>query len=273
MPHARAVHRDQGHAVLGADGLHLRVLTGRHRADVRPAHLRRLRGIDHQRDAVLPHRQQAARVQHLRARGRDLLSLVVRERAQLTRGRCRTRVGAEHAGHIGPDLEFTGGEQRGEVGPGGVRAAAAEQHRIARRVAGDETLGDHDRAERRDPGLHRGVGSELAGGREEARLDGGAVASLGSQHRASVQPRGGHALRAEIGRAQCGREQFARGHHRSTVARIRCAPCGDLRDARRQRLELRIQGRRSIEPQLGCQLEMPLAQGREFRRMRTGDGR
>ena len=70
-----------------------------------PFELRRLRGVHVQRNAVLARRQDAARVQHLRAAGGDLLGLVVVQRAQQPRGGRGARVGAEHAGHVGPDLQ------------------------------------------------------------------------------------------------------------------------------------------------------------------------
>ncbi len=52
-----------------------------------PVELRRLRGVHVQRNAVLPHRQDAARMQHLRAAGGDLLRLIVVQRAQQARSR------------------------------------------------------------------------------------------------------------------------------------------------------------------------------------------
>ena len=105
VPHARALERNQRDALLGADRLHLRAAVAAVGAEHRALEVRRLRGIDVQRNAVLPHRQDAARVQHLRAAGGDLLGLVVVQRAQQPRGGRGARIGAEHAGHVGPDLQ------------------------------------------------------------------------------------------------------------------------------------------------------------------------
>ena len=87
-------------------------------------------------------------MQHLGAAAGDFLRLVVVQLAQQARGRRGARVGAEHAGHVGPDLQPPRAELRGEIRAGGVRAAATQQHGVALAVAGDESLRDHDRRER-----------------------------------------------------------------------------------------------------------------------------
>ncbi len=101
---------------------------------------------------------------------------------------------------------------RGEVGARGVRAAAAQQHRVALGVAGDETL--------RDAGPGRGPRS-AAGGPGRARSCRSPTGSsraargraVGLQHRARVDPRDLHALRAQERGADPGRHQFADRHH------------------------------------------------------------
>ena len=77
MPHPRALHRDERDAVLRADGLDLTALSRRGVTDAGAAERRRLGRVDGQRYAVLTHRQQATRMQHLRAGGGDLLRLIV----------------------------------------------------------------------------------------------------------------------------------------------------------------------------------------------------
>ena len=116
MPHPRTVHRHQGHAVLRADGFDLTTLTRRRFADAGSAERRRLGGVDRQRNAVLTHRQQTTRVEHLGAGGGDLLRLVVGQLQQLSCGRRGAWIGAEHPGDIGPDLQFLRLEHRREIG-------------------------------------------------------------------------------------------------------------------------------------------------------------
>jgi hypothetical protein len=71
------------------------------------------------------------------------------------RGRHGLRVGAEEARRIGPDLEPTRFELAGEIGAGGVRAASAEQHSLAVRVARNEPLREHDAVDRGEALLQR----------------------------------------------------------------------------------------------------------------------
>ena len=132
MPHAGAVHRDQRDALLDGDGFDLRGAVGDIGADHRAFEARRLRRIHMQRNLVLPHRQDAARMQDLGAVARDFLRFVVVQRAQQPRRRDGARIGAEQARHVGPDLEARRGQLGREIGGRGVRAAAPKQHRIAR---------------------------------------------------------------------------------------------------------------------------------------------
>ena len=81
-------------------------------------------------------------MQHLGAGGGDFLRFgVVQAREQARVGHF-ARVGAEHAGHVGPDLHALRAEQRAEIRGRGVRAAAAEDRGAAVGVAGDEALRD-----------------------------------------------------------------------------------------------------------------------------------
>ncbi|MEZ4368002.1 MAG: hypothetical protein R2939_17240 [Kofleriaceae bacterium] len=89
-------------------------------------------------------RLDGARVQHLGAERAEALGLAVGDPAQEPRVGHDPRVGGEHPGHVGPDLE--GGRVDGgrQVRRGRVGAAAAEQHGVAVGVARDEALGDDD---------------------------------------------------------------------------------------------------------------------------------
>ena len=93
---------------------------------------RRLRRIDVQRNPVLPHRQHAARMQHLGAVAGDLLRLVVVQGAQ------QPRASARRAGLAlnmpGTSVQISRRAARSlaaKYAAGGIGAAAAEQHRVA----------------------------------------------------------------------------------------------------------------------------------------------
>ena len=111
---------------------------------------------------------------HLGAVARDFLRLIVMQGAQQPRGRDGARIGAEHAGHVGPDLKPRGLELGGEIRARGIRAAAPEQHGVAGGVGGDESLRDDRPARARATRLQRRIRREIAGRRQQARLDVGA---------------------------------------------------------------------------------------------------
>ena len=140
VPHPDGFHRDQRDVLLDRDRLHLRGDVAAVRGDDGAFELRRLRRVDVQRDAVLLHGHDAAGMQHLRAAAGDFLRLVVLERAQQPRRRHRARIRAEHARHVGPDLQPARLQLRREVAGRSVGTAATEQHGVAGLVAGDETL-------------------------------------------------------------------------------------------------------------------------------------
>ena len=155
-------------------------------------------------------------MQHLGAAGRDLLRLVIVKRPQETRGRGRARVGAEHSGHVRPDLEPARAELGGEIGRRGVGAAAAEKDRVAFGIARDETLSDHDRREGRQALRERRIGSETTRDVENTGLGGGA-ALLGEEHGARVGPVSLQPLSAQEARTEVGSEKLAARHTRARV--------------------------------------------------------
>ena len=168
VPHARAVERDQRDALLDADGLDLgRAVAGRG-TDVRAFEVRRLRRVDEQRNLLRPHRQDAARMQHLGATARDLLGLIVVKLAQQPRTRRQTWVRAEHARYVRPDLEPAGEQLRGEVGARGVGAATTQQHGISRGIARDEPLRDDHGRQGLQSRAERRVWGKITGCRQEA---------------------------------------------------------------------------------------------------------
>ena len=212
MPHAGTVHGDQRDALLDGDRLHLSGAVGDIRADHGALEARGLSGIHVKRNPVLAHRQDAARMQNLRAVARDLLRLVVMQRAQQPRGGDRPRIGAEHSRDIGPDLQARCGQLGREIRARGIRASAAEQHRLPRIVRGDESLSDDDSIERSPSGLQSLVRREVARGRQQARLHVRAMAVLGMQHRARIHPGGRNSLCVQERGAQAGRHELAHRH-------------------------------------------------------------
>ena len=210
MPHAGAFQRNERDAFAAAHRLHLRAavaLGTEHRA----FQIRRLGRIDVQRNLVLARRQDAARVQDPGAAGGDFLGLVVVQRAQKARGGRGARVGAEHARHVGPDLQPLGPQLGREVGRRGIRAAAPQQHRVAVLIAGNESLGDDDRREPPQPLLERRIGRETAHRREHARLGRGAVPLFGTQHGARIRPGRLESARAQEAHADVRGHQLTGG--------------------------------------------------------------
>ena len=132
----------------------------------------RERGAGMNTNTVIARELDRAQHQDLRAGGRHLEHLLVRDRRQLARVRHDARVGGEHARDVGVDL--AGGAERGrERDRRRVRAAAAERrdlHRVAREAleAGDEDdlvlvegVPDPVAADLADLGLHvRRIGED-----------------------------------------------------------------------------------------------------------------
>ena len=111
--------------------------------------LRMRRALQEQRNACRAHGRNAARVQNAAARGRNLLGFPVVQALDQPGRRHGLRIGAEKSRRVGPDLEPARLELAGEVGPGGVGAAAPEQHGLALGVACQEPLRQHDSLHRR----------------------------------------------------------------------------------------------------------------------------
>ena len=241
------------------------------RSEHRALKLGRLGGVDVQRDAVLARRQDAARVQHLGAAGGDLLRLVVVQRAQQARGRRGARIGAEHARHVGPDLQPLRAELRREVGRGGVRAAAPEEHGVAVLVAGDEALGDDDRGEGVQLRGECRIGREIAHRREHARL-GAARRALRAQHGARIGPRHLEPRRAQEARADLGCHQFPGRQHARARALAHLAhqrhPGGDLAQFREVPLDLLAHR----DAELRGEPAMALLDGAQLLLLRLSDG-
>ena len=71
-------------------------------------------------------------VEHLRSEMSQLLGLFILMAGTTRASGHLARIGAEHARHIGPDLDFVGIERRAEQGRAVVGAAAAERGRASR---------------------------------------------------------------------------------------------------------------------------------------------
>ena len=124
----------------------------------------RLRRVYMQRDLVLAHRQDAARVQNLGTVARNFLRFVVVQGAQQPRGGHQPRIGAEQTGNIRPYFQPHRRKLGGEVSSGGVGTAASQQHRVAVVVGGDETLRYHHPIERSPMTLHALIRCEITRG-------------------------------------------------------------------------------------------------------------
>ncbi len=165
--------------------------------------------------------------------------------------RC-ARVGAEHAGHVGPDLDPRAPQQGAEVGGRGIRAAAPENRRAAVGGAGDEALGDRSsrRRPRRSAARRPASPTVIAGHRQPARP----VALVGQRLRvqpvARIQPAHVQALAAQVGHAQRGRQQLALRQHLGLPGQVAAGA------ARVRRASARSSARRSpstagVQPKLG----------------------
>ena len=141
LPHADAFHRHQHDAVAAADRLH-----SRHRlgitVDTGARQLRALRIQNRHRHAAIAAGTDRARVQYFGAGGGDFLRLVIIQPGQQTRIRHFTRVGAEHAGHVGPDFHPLRAQQRTEIRRRGIRTTTPQNRGTAILMTGDKALGD-----------------------------------------------------------------------------------------------------------------------------------
>ena len=256
VPHAERLEREQRDALLDADRLHARAAVAARRGDDRAFELGLLRGVHGQRDRVLLHRQDAARVQDLGAAARDFLRLVVIERLEQARVRHRLGIRREHAGHVGPDLEPARAELGREVTARGVGAAATEQHGVAVRVARDEALRDQHLAARRQPLLERGVGFEVAGGRQVVGAFGCAGPLFGVQQRAGVEPLHVDAFRLQERGADARRHQFAVGHHARAQAIADLADQVDAFGAAAQIGEMAVEFGVDVDTEIAREVEV-----------------
>ena len=213
LPHADAFHRHQHDAVAAADGLYARHGQGI-AVDGGPRQVRALGIEDRHGHAGVAAGLDGTGVQHLRAGGRDFLRFVVIQPRQQSGIGHFARVRAEHAGHIGPDLNALRTQQCAEVGGGGIRTTAPEDGGAAIGMPGDEALRQqHGRrlaGERAAPVLvRRGVARHRQSLRprtlvgQEVRLQ-----PVAGVHPAEIQP-----LRAQIGHTEGGREQLALRQH------------------------------------------------------------
>ena len=116
-PHSQRLQRDQRHAAAQHDRLDLRAVgfLGRPHAGARQLGVQR-RAHGHG-DAAVAQRGDRQRMQHAAAGRRYLLRFGVAEPAQQPGAADFLRIGAEYAGHVGPDFEaFSadgGGQRRG----------------------------------------------------------------------------------------------------------------------------------------------------------------
>ena len=174
----------------------------------------RMIGIpDRQRHARLAHRIDAARMQHLGAGRGDFLRFLVVQPRQQARARHLARIGAEHAGDVGPDFHFFRIQQRAEIARRRVRTAATEDHGFAGFVARHEALRDEQVAAR---GQRCGQRRIRRGRHRRRKIAAPGVLvrqRLREQMFARIEPVRRHAARAQIRHAERARHQFAERQH------------------------------------------------------------
>jgi hypothetical protein len=127
-------------------------------------------------------------MQNLCAIAGDFLGLIVVQCTQQTRGRHGARIGAEHAGDIGPNFQPRGAEFGRQIRSGSIRSAPAQQHGFAGIVGRDESLGNDDLIERLPSCLQLCIGREIAGRREKIRFQRRARTRIRAQHLARIRP-------------------------------------------------------------------------------------
>ena len=162
-----------------------------------------------QRHAGLATGCDAAWMQHLGAGGRDFLRFVVVETDQQSRLRHAARIGAEHAGDIGPDLDPISLQPRAEAAGAGVGTTTTEQAGAALAITNDEALRQQRLALRRETRTPVVIGIQAAAHRQPARPLAEVRRIQRTQPVARVSPANVHALRLQVGHAQCARQQFA----------------------------------------------------------------
>ncbi len=243
VPHLHRFHRHERDAVAMRDRLELGLVVARCVGDHAAFPLGVRRALQEQRNAGRAHGRDAARVKDPAPGRCDLLGFAVVQRLDEPRRRNGLRVGAEEAGRIGPDLEPPRLELASEVGARGVRAAAAEQHRLALAVARDEALREHDTLEAREALLERLVGRKFAARRKKTCTLGLIADRRALEVLACVEPFDVEPGRAQVSGAELGRRELTRGEHARMHSRAHLADELHARDRLLERAEAVIEHR------------------------------
>ena len=211
LPHADRFHRDQGDALARADRLDARRAGLGVPDDFGTGQVRPVGVLDADRHATLADRMDAARMQDLGAGGRDFLRLGIVEPGQQARIGHLARVGTEHAGHVGPDLDHLGLEQGPEIGGRSIRPTTTENGGGALAAARDEALGDEHIAACRQRRRGRRIVANLDRCRQPACPFALVGQGLGAEEVARVEPVRGQAEAVEVKRTERARAQLAEG--------------------------------------------------------------
>ena len=179
------------------------------RRDQRAGAIRLPRVENANRNVALDRRQNRARVQHLGAEVGQLGGLGERQLRDQTRRGDHARIGAQHAVHVGPDLNLAGVDAGADERAGIVRSAASERRRVPIRRRADESAkhGDAAAVENR----HDGLAQRRVGLRPERR--GPRVLGVGDDGAAGIDPVGGHARLGQRRRHDARAEKLAHGRH------------------------------------------------------------
>ncbi len=162
---------------------------------------------DDDRQAALDRRGHGLRVHHLGPEIGQFAGFVVAQGFQLHGLGHHPRIGREHPVHIGPDVQFVGGEQRGEDRAGEIAAVAAKRGDVALAVAGDEA-GHHQPPRRVRVAPQR----QLGGAGLPVHVD-AEFAMVDHQHLACVEHVGVFAQRLQVMAEQVRREHLAQALH------------------------------------------------------------
>ncbi len=196
-------------------------------------------------------------MQHLGAAGGDLLRFVVVQRPDQARRRRGARIGAEHAGDVGPDFDGARTDLGGQVRRRRVRATAAQQTGVAVTVAGDETLGDDHGCGCVELLLQRRIGRKGTGGRQHRGLRRCTTVFRG-QHVAGIHPGDVDALRLEEAGTDFGGHELAIGHDAGPRAVRQLAHQRDTVRHLLQLVEIALELRAHGNAQLVSQLPVPI---------------
>ena len=178
-------------------------------------------------------------MQHAAARSGDLLRFGVTEPAQQPRAADLPWIGAEYAGHVGPDFQPPGADCSGQRRGGNVGTAPAEQHFLALGIAGDVTLRQRHARKTFEQCDRFGIGIVRAHGVQHGIAFAGPVPRRRPQQLRRVHRRDRYAAEFQRGGSQPPGKPLAQRQHLDAGPVARLAGQGYAAKQLRQVLEFR----------------------------------